>query len=153
MVKRKLYIISLDAFGASDLEFAKTLPHFQEILSRSALVKEVESVYPSLTYVAHTSIATGMNPNRHGIIHNTHRQPERQSPDWYWYAERNKEGDVVRCCKEGGIHNLCFAMAGDREKPFHRLQPLRKFFRNRPWQNQVMVSAFCIQHKICARDE
>ena len=48
MVKRKLYIISLDAFGASDLEFAKTLPHFQEILDRSALVKEVESVYPSL---------------------------------------------------------------------------------------------------------
>ena len=80
MVKRKLYIISLDAFGASDLEFAKTLPHFQEIFNRSARVKEVESVYPSLTYVAHTSIATGMNPNRHGIIHNTHRQPERQHP-------------------------------------------------------------------------
>ena len=146
MVKRKLYIISLDAFGASDLEFAKTLPHFQEIFNRSARVKEVESVYPSLTYVAHTSIATGMNPNRHGIIHNTHRQPERQSPDWYWYAKEIKKATMFDVAKQAGytICTLLWPVTGKSPSIDYNLAEI---FPNSSWQNQVMVSAFASSTK------
>ena len=81
MPKQRLYIISLDAFGSQDLEYAKNLPNFKRLLARSALVSEVETVYPSLTYMAHTSIVTGVYPNKHGIINNTYLQPHLDSPD------------------------------------------------------------------------
>ncbi|CZQ81225.1 type i phosphodiesterase/nucleotide pyrophosphatase/phosphate transferase [Trichococcus palustris] len=141
MGKRKLYIISLDAFGADDLAFAKTLPHFQEIINRSALVKEVESVYPSLTYVAHTSIATGMYPNRHGVIHNTHLQPERQSPDWYWYAKEIKKATIFDVAKQAG-YTVCALLWPVTGKSPSIDYNLAEIFPNRPWQTQVTVSAF-----------
>ena len=87
MKKQRLYMISLDAFGTRDLEYARTLPTFNYLLNRSALVEKVETVYPSLTYMAHTSIVTGVYPNKHGITNNTYTQPKRQSPDWHWYAK------------------------------------------------------------------
>jgi len=140
-VKRKLFIISLDAFGADDLAFARTLPHFQEIIDRSALVKEVESVYPSLTYVAHTSIATGMYPNRHGVIHNTHLQPERYSPDWYWYAKEIKKKTIFDVAKQAGysVCTLLWPVTGRSPSIDYNLAEI---FPNRPWQTQVMISAF-----------
>lgn len=49
MTKKRLYIISLDAFGDADLAFASTLPNFRKLLSSSALVTGVRTVYPSLT--------------------------------------------------------------------------------------------------------
>lgn len=38
MMKQRLYMISLDAFGTKDLEYARTLPTFNYLLNRSALV-------------------------------------------------------------------------------------------------------------------
>ena len=152
MGKRKLYIISLDAFGADDLAFAKTLPHFQEIINRSALVKEVESVYPSLTYVAHTSIATGMYPNRHGVVHNTHLQPERQSPDWYWYAKEIKKATIFDVAKQAGYYGLRLAVAGDGQESLHRLQPGRNLPES-PLANPSVGIRSCFQYALRIRDE
>lgn len=44
----------------------------------------VDSVYPSITYPAHTTIVTGRYPCHHGVVNNTKIQPGRKSPDWYW---------------------------------------------------------------------
>jgi predicted AlkP superfamily pyrophosphatase or phosphodiesterase len=45
-------------------------------------------VFPSVTYPAHTSIATGVDPAAHGIVTNTAWDPEdRNQEGWRWYAE------------------------------------------------------------------
>lgn len=86
--REKLYLISLDAVGALDMEYMSTLPNFQKFKSKSAYCEHVTSVYPSLTYPAHTSIVTGRWPKNHGIINNTMLQPSRLKPDWYYQHKR-----------------------------------------------------------------
>ena len=80
----RVMVISLDAVGNRDLELMKTLPNFCAFFERAALCSRVESVYPSLTYPAHTSILTGRKPIHHGIVNNTKLQPGRERPDWIY---------------------------------------------------------------------
>ena len=79
-----MVIISLDAVGARDLAYLKTLPNFQKLRAQSGYCDHVESVYPSITYPAHTSIVTGKKPLHHGVVNNLQLQPGRKSPDWMW---------------------------------------------------------------------
>lgn len=45
------------------------------------------SVYPSLTYPAHTSIASGVVPARHGVVSNSAFDPLGTNQDgWRWYS-------------------------------------------------------------------
>ncbi|MBM6614471.1 alkaline phosphatase family protein [Desemzia sp. RIT804] len=141
MRKQRMYIISLDAFGASDLEYAKTLPNFKLLLERSALVEKVETVYPSLTYMAHTSIVTGVYPNKHGVMNNTYLQPGRKSPDWHWYAKGIKVPTLFDAAHEKGYKTASFLWpVTGRSKSID--YNLTEIFPNRPWQNQVMVSLY-----------
>ena len=80
----RLYMISLDAVGSKDIESLSTLPSFSRFRKQAAECLSVESVYPSLTYPAHTSMVTGKWPKNHGIVNNTKNQPHYARPDWYF---------------------------------------------------------------------
>ena len=141
MKKQRLFIISLDAFGASDLEFAKTLPNFKFLLERSALVENVETVFPSLTYMCHTSISTGMYPHKHGVINNTKLQPNRLKPDWYWYDKDIQSLTIFDIAHRAGYKTASFlwpVTGRSRSIDYN----LAEIFPNRPWQNQLMVSLY-----------
>ncbi|MBR5896975.1 MAG: alkaline phosphatase family protein, partial [Lachnospiraceae bacterium] len=56
--KRRIVIVSLDAVGKRDMEFMKSLPNFGKLAESGSFCDNVLSVYPSLTYPAHTSIVT-----------------------------------------------------------------------------------------------
>ena len=47
----------------------------------------MRSVFPTLTYPAHTTIVTGARPGRHGVWHNRPFNPFGPSIDWFWRAE------------------------------------------------------------------
>ena len=81
---KRMIIISLDAVGGMDEAYLRTLPNFRAFMDGAAICNNVKSVYPSITYPAHTSIVTGRYPQNHGVINNTFLQPNRESPDWYW---------------------------------------------------------------------
>lgn len=141
MKKNRLYIISLDAFGDSDLEFAATLPHFKKVLNQSAQVTGIKTVYPSLTYVAHTSIITGVYPQKHGIVNNTRFQPNRVNPDWFWYATSIRTPTLFDIAKQSGykICTLLWPVTG-RSKVID--YNLAEIVPNRLWQNQMVVSGY-----------
>ena len=92
-----MVVISLDAVGARDLAYLKTLPNFQKLRAQSGYCDHVESVYPSITYPAHTSIVTGKKPLHHGVVNNLQLQPGRKSPDWMWqsWCHRKLLGDSI----------------------------------------------------------
>ena len=85
-IPKRVMIVSFDAVGAKDLEYLQTLPNFQRFFEQAALCSHVNSVCPSLTYPAHTSIVTGRMPKNHGIVNNTKIQPNRKDPDWLYLA-------------------------------------------------------------------
>ena len=74
--KQHLVIISMDGLPpAYYLEAEKhglALPNLRELMSRGVYCDGMQSVYPSLTYPAHASMATGVLPKEHGIYANSY---------------------------------------------------------------------------------
>ena len=64
------------------------IPILRHLVSGGASSDGARSVFPSVTYPAHTSIASGVTPGRHGIVTNRAFDPlERNQEGWRWYAE------------------------------------------------------------------
>ena len=62
MKNKYMIVISFDAVSCEDLEVLRKLPNFSKIIKEGALIKNVDSIYPSLTYPAHATIVTGRYP-------------------------------------------------------------------------------------------
>lgn len=87
---RQTIVLSIDGFPAyywTDPKYHSYFPHLAEIF-RNYGVSEIETVNPSVTYPAHTSMVTGKDPAEHGIWNNTLSDPfEKNDGGWMWYAE------------------------------------------------------------------
>ena len=130
-------VLSLDAVGSRDFEFLKKQPNIKELLQQASYSEEVMSVYPSITYPAHTSIVTGHFPNAHGIINNTKLQPFIKKPDWYWIRKAVQKKTLYEEAEKNGIRTaaLLWPVTGGA----HISWNLPEILPNRPWQNQVSV--------------
>ncbi|MDF3820540.1 ectonucleotide pyrophosphatase/phosphodiesterase [Leptospira sp. 96542] len=87
---RQTIILSIDGFPAyywSDPKFHVYFPNLSKLF-RTYGVSEIDTVNPSVTYPAHTSMVTGKDPGEHGILNNTLSDPfEKNDGGWMWYAE------------------------------------------------------------------
>lgn len=67
---------------------ALAVPTLRAMVAGGAYADGAESVMPSVTYPAHTSIVTGVRPAAHGITTNKAFDPLLENQDgWRWYAE------------------------------------------------------------------
>ena len=98
----KLIVLSYDALQANDLDKLKTMPYFSQIWERAAVVRNIREIYPTLTYPIHTTLITGVYPDRHGIAHNQMPYVDPADPDfsimgsdWYWEKKYIKTKTLV----------------------------------------------------------
>jgi predicted AlkP superfamily pyrophosphatase or phosphodiesterase len=64
------------------------VPTLRALVSRGAYATAVASVFPTVTYPAHTTLATGVTPNVHRIVTNKPADAlDTQFAGWRWYAE------------------------------------------------------------------
>ncbi len=87
-----LLVISLDGMRPDYVlkadEHGLKIPHLRRILAEGAHASGVRGVLPTVTYPSHTTILTGVWPNKHGIYSNVVSDPLGKNMDgWYWYAE------------------------------------------------------------------
>lgn len=139
-MKEKFIILSFDAIGNTDFNHLTSLTYFNEYIKDCSYSSEVTSVYPSLTYPAHTSIATGKLPVNHGVINNILIQPERLTPDWFWYRKYINGGTIYDAAKFAGLRTctLLWPVTGKARSIDLNLPEI---FPNRKFQNQILVSA------------
>ena len=133
-----LIVISFDCLSALDFPMLEELPHFRELLENASICRNVETVYPSVTYPCHTSIVTGNYPNRHGVVANTLLQPGRESPDWYWHRRHVKGTTLYDEAKKAGMSTaaLLWPVTAKAKIDYH----MPEIFANRPWHHQIPVS-------------
>lgn len=76
--------------------------NLQKLKSEGAYADEgVQSVFPSLTWPAHTSIITGANPDKHGIYYN---KPFDGGPgQGYWYSSYIQTNTIFDAIKKSGM--------------------------------------------------
>ncbi|WP_175987913.1 alkaline phosphatase family protein [Bacillus sp. Marseille-Q1617] len=135
-----LIVISFDCLSSQDHPIIKDLPHFNELLSRGSLCKNVETIYPSVTYPCHATIVTGNFPNRHGIVNNTFIQPGRVSPDWYWHRRHIKGTTLYDEAKKAGFKTAALLWPVTAKADIDYNMP--EIFANSSWHNQIAVSLF-----------
>jgi predicted AlkP superfamily pyrophosphatase or phosphodiesterase len=79
------------------------VPTLRYIVEHGAVSPGARSVFPSVTYPSHTSMATGVNPGRHGIFTNAAFDPlEKNLGGWRWYAEDLKVTPVWELARRAG---------------------------------------------------
>jgi len=63
------------------------IPTLLWMAQHGAVSDGVESVFPTVTYPSHTSMVTGVNPGKHGIVSNRSFDPlENDLESWRWYS-------------------------------------------------------------------
>lgn len=138
-MQKKLVVISIDAMGSADLvgDLSAT-PTLKEFKEKGTHVKEIEPIYPSLTYPSHTSIVTGVYPKTHGIVNNTKLQSHVASPDWFWYRKDVQVPTLYDVAREQGLKTAAFLwpVTAKSKIDFN----IAEIFPNRIWTNQVLVS-------------
>lgn len=108
-MKKKLIVISMDAMVYEDLQELKDRPNFGWMLENGARVNRMRSIYPTLTYPCHTTMATGLYPDRHGIINNTVMEVGEEDLPWQFYKSAAKGRDLFDACKEAGLTTAAVA--------------------------------------------
>ena len=99
----KLIVVSMDALFYEDLEYLSQKPTFGQLLKKCAMVKRVNSIFPTLTYPCHATMATGCFPAKHGVVNNTRFTPGESSPKWLWYHDAYQCKDIFDAAKEAGL--------------------------------------------------
>ncbi len=97
-----MVVISYDAFSEDNWEKASKLPNLSKLIKNGAYSTKLKSVYPTLTYVVHTTMVTGVYPDKHGIYHNNPFQPfiPEKEQNWFWYKKDVKVPAVYDVLKE-----------------------------------------------------
>ena len=101
---KKMIVLSADALVHEDMAAMKQLPNFQKYLSGGACIERVKSIYPTITYPCHTTMATGCWPDRHGIPGNLKSPYKYITPPvpWIWEHEYVKVPDIFDAAKRAG---------------------------------------------------
>ena len=101
-------VISYDAFSRDNWESAIKQPNLAKLLAKGASTNLVKSVYPTLTYVIHSTYVTGAYPNKHGVFHNNPFQPfvPENDQSWHWFREDIKLPTVYEAAKKKGLKTV-----------------------------------------------
>lgn len=138
MSAKHLIVVSLDAVSTDDLKYLRKLPNFSKLIEEGALIKNVETVYPSLTYPAHATIITGRKPNNHNIINNTFLDINRDEPEWYWNSKNIKGETLYDLVENRGLKacSILWPVTGKSKITYN----MPEISCTRPWHNQIIRS-------------
>jgi len=102
---KHLVVISYDAFSEDNWEVASRLPNLSKLIKNGAYSTNLKSVYPTLTYVVHSTMVTGVYPDKHGIYHNNPFQPfiKEKEQNWFWFKKDIKVPTIYDALKEHGM--------------------------------------------------
>ncbi len=105
----RVILISLDGLDARYLtradRYGLKIPTLRRLMKEGATARGgVVSVYPSITYPAHTTIVTGARPARHGIYGNEVFDPaDPQSRNGLWFARSIRADTLWDAATRAGL--------------------------------------------------
>lgn len=103
-MQQRLIVISADGLVGEDIQAMESMPGFRKYFSRCARVEAMRSIYPTITYPCHTTMCTGVYPDKHGVFGNLIFSPGGQSLPWRWFRDQNRwQEDIFRAAKREGL--------------------------------------------------
>lgn len=101
---KHVIFITVDGFRPEFyLDSAWHTPHIRQLMKSGTYVKGVNSVFPSMTYPAHTTIVTGVQPSVHGVYYNAMFEPNGSTGKIYWNASSIKVPTLWEAVQKKGL--------------------------------------------------
>ena len=101
-MKKRILVFSVDAMVYDDLEYLSKQPNFKKYLAGGSIVKRIRSIYPTVTYPNHVSMATGCYADKTGVFSNYKFTTNSKEDTWQWFADSVKVKDIFTAAKEKG---------------------------------------------------
>lgn len=103
----RVLVVSLDGLDFRYLknadEYGLKIPHLRRLMA-NGISAGVYGTFPSLTYPAHTTIITGVEPDRHGIFGNGPIEPlDRATGNLTFYASNIKADTLWDAARRQGL--------------------------------------------------
>lgn len=102
-MKKKLIILSHDAMVREDVDYLQQTEPFRTLTADGAQVTHLRTIYPTVTYPAHTSIITGTYPEKHGVVSNEITAVGRMGSPWRWFRDANHMPSLFTAAKAAGL--------------------------------------------------
>lgn len=107
-IARRVVLVSIDGLKPEYLAEADArglaIPALRRLMKDGTRADAMTSVYPTVTYPAHTTLITGVSPKAHGIVNNLPFDPYGKNQDgWYWYASDVKVPTVVDVARKNHL--------------------------------------------------
>jgi predicted AlkP superfamily pyrophosphatase or phosphodiesterase len=104
----RLVVLSVDGLRADLVrrpdDFKLKIPALRKLIKEGASAEGVESIFPSTTYPAHTTLVTGVPPRVHGIYsHLDSRDPSATARAWHWFAQAIKVPTLWDAACDAGL--------------------------------------------------
>lgn len=130
-------VISYDAFSKDNWAAASAQPNMSKLIEKGAYTTKVKTVYPSLTYVIHSSYVTGFYPNKHGVYHNNPFQPfvDENDLDWHWFRSDIYGETIYEVAQQHGLRTASILWPVTGKANIHYNIPEIKAVRN---ENQAL---------------
>ena len=100
----KLMILSVDGLDWRYLRdrdaLGMKLPNLRKLLARSQVADGVTGVWPTITWPSHTTMLTGVPPDRHGILANAGGPPDPALS--YWSYKKITAPTLTQCVRDAG---------------------------------------------------
>ena len=105
VISKYCVVISYDAFSKDNWALASSQPNLSKLLAKGVATTNLKTVFPSLTYVIHSSYVTGAYPNKHGVYHNNPLQPfvEEKDQDWHWFRKDIQMPTIYEAARANGL--------------------------------------------------
>lgn len=103
MKDRHVVVVSVDAMVYEDLELLSKLYTFEKVWPATARVDRVKSIYPTITYPCHSTMMTGVYPDKHGIINNETLGLCQKSTPWQHERDLVKAKSIFDYAHEAGL--------------------------------------------------
>jgi predicted AlkP superfamily pyrophosphatase or phosphodiesterase len=103
----RVIMISVDGLMPStytSAALAGRVPQIARLAGSGVWADGMIGVVPTVTYPSHTTLITGVEPARHGIVDNRILDPENRSNGaWYWYARDIKAPTLLAAARARGL--------------------------------------------------
>ena len=103
MSKRHVVVVSVDALVCEDLETLSKLYALAPRWDKMARVDRVRSIYPTITYPCHSTMMTGVYPDRHHIVNNEAPILGVEHCLWQHFRSSVKAPSIFDAAKKAGL--------------------------------------------------
>ena len=126
---RHVVLVSIDGLRPEFyLDPSYATPALRALVAEGAHARAVESVFPTVTYPSHASIATGVRPARHGVPFNIRFEDGRPRGRWFEDAADLRAPPLWAWARSAGLSTAAVSWPSTLGAPIDWLVAERDFY-------------------------